>query len=251
MAVPPEPVSRLLAFSPEKLFVNNQELPMATATVAVQRASRVRPKYVLFGFIGLMIAYVLVHNESFLVHANDPAWQHYHPFRWWLLPHGVAGACAIFLGPLQFSDRLRQRFTKMHRVVGRIYIVGALVLAPLGAYIQYFNERVGGPRSFTIAAGIDAVLLMVTTLIALAFILNGKVQQHRQWMTRSFAVALVFLEVRVIQGVTGWEHLGIAATETVVWSCLAFSILSADIVLQIQELRRSRPAPVKAQAVSA
>jgi hypothetical protein len=70
-------------------------------------------------------------------------------------------------------------------------------------------------------------------------------------MTRSFAVALVFVEVRVVQGVTGWENLGLAATETVVWSCLAFSLLSADIVLQMQELWRSRPAPVKAQAISA
>jgi len=215
---------------------------MATATVPVQTSSRVRLKYLLFGFIGLMIGYVLVHNESFLVHRSDPVWQHYHPFRWWLLPHGIAGACAILLGPLQFSDRLRQRFTKLHRVVGRIYITGALVLAPLGAYIQYFNERNGGPRSFTIAAGVDAVLLMVTTLIAFAFILNGKVQQHRQWMTRSFAVSLIFLEVRVIQGVFGLEKIP-GATETIVWCCVAFSVLAGDIVIQAQELLRSRPAP--------
>ena len=214
---------------------------MATATVPVQTSSRVRLKYLLFGFIGLMIGYVLVHNESFLVHRGDPVWQHYHPFRWWLLPHGIAGACAILLGPLQFSDRLRQRFTKLHRVVGRIYITGALVLAPLGAYIQYFNERNGGPRSFTIAAGVDAALLMVTTLIAFAFILNGKVQQHRQWMTRSFAVSLIFLEVRVIQGVFGLEKIP-GATETIVWCCVAFSVLAGDIVIQAQELLRSRPA---------
>ena len=223
---------------------------MATATVAVQKAPRVRPKYLLFGFVSLMIAYVLVHNESFLVHPNDPVWKHYHPFRWWLLPHGLAGACAIFLGPLQFSDRLRQRFTKFHRVAGRIYVASAMILAPLGAYIQYFQERMGAPRSFSVAGLIDAILLTVTTGIAFAFILNGKVQQHRQWMTRSFAVALVFLEVRVVQGVTGWENLGIAATETVVWSCLAFSLLSADIVLQVQELLRSRPAPARAQSAA-
>ncbi len=214
---------------------------MATATVPVQTSSRVRLKYLLFGFIGLMIGYVLVHNESFLVHRDAPVWQHYHPFRWWLLPHGIAGACAILLGPLQFSDRLRQRFTKLHRVVGRIYITGALVLAPLGAYIQYFNERNGGPRSFTIAAGVDAALLMVTTLIAFAFILNGKVQQHRQWMTRSFAVSLIFLEVRVIQGVFGLEKIP-GATETIVWCCVAFSVLAGDIVIQAQELLRSRSA---------
>jgi uncharacterized membrane protein len=220
---------------------------MSTASVSVPTASRVRLKYLLFAFVGLMIAYVLWHNESFLINRADPVWQHYKPFRWWLLPHGLAGACAILLGPLQFSDRLRQRFTKFHRVVGRIYIAGALIAAPLGAYIQYFNERIGGPRSFSIAALVDAILLMLTTGIAFAFILNGKVQQHRQWMTRSFAVALVFLEVRVVAGVTGWERIP-GAIETIVWSCLAFSLLSADIVLQVQELRRSRPV---ARAVAA
>jgi len=214
---------------------------MSTASVSVPRPSRIRPKYLLLAFIGLMVAYVLRHNESFLINRADPVWQHYHPFRWYLLPHALAGTCALLLGPLQFSDRLRQRFTKFHRVVGRIYIAGALIVAPLGAYIQFFEERMGGPRSFSIAALVDAILLMLTTAIAFTFILNGKVQQHRQWMTRSFAVALVFLEVRVVGGITGWDKSP-AAIETIVWSCLAFSLLSADIVLQVQELRCSRPA---------
>jgi hypothetical protein len=41
--------------------------------------------------------------------------------------------------------------------------------------------------------------VVLTTAIALAFILNGKVQQHRAWMTRSFGTGpMIFLEVRVI-----------------------------------------------------
>ena len=223
---------------------------MSTLPVQLQRSPWLRPKYLLFAFVGLMVAYVLRHNESFLIHSNDPVWSHYHPFRWYLLPHGIAGACALLLGPMQFSDRLRQRFTKLHRVLGRIYVGGVFVAGPLGFYIQFFEERMGAPRSFSIAGAIDATLWMITTGIAMAFILNGKVQQHRQWMTRSFAVALVFLEVRVVGGVTGWDNLGIAATEAIVWSCLAFAVLSADIVLQVQELRRSRPVVSKAQAAS-
>jgi uncharacterized membrane protein len=109
---------------------------------------------------------------------------------------------------MQFSTRLRQRYTKLHRVVGRIYLAGTLVAAPLGAYIQYFEERLEATRSFTAAAMVDALLLMATTGIAFAFVLNGKIEQHRQWMTRSFAVALVFLEVRVVGGLTGWEKMG-------------------------------------------
>jgi len=71
------------------------------------RASWLRPKYLLFGFIALMLAYVIPHDESFLVHPKDPIWQHYEPFKWWLLSYGIAGACALLLGPMQFSDRLR------------------------------------------------------------------------------------------------------------------------------------------------
>jgi uncharacterized membrane protein len=224
---------------------------MVTAPLSVPRATYVRPKYVLFAFIGMMIAYVLWHNERFLVHPNDPIWEHYHPFRWWLLPHGLAGACAILLGPLQFSDRLRARYAKLHRVIGRIYLFGAMVVAPLGTYIQYFEERMGMTRSFTMAAAVDAALLMITAGIAFAFILQGKVQQHRQWMTRSFAVALIFLEVRVILGVTGWERLGPQVVETVVWCCVGFSLLVGDLVLQVQETLRTRRVPARAQAVSA
>ena len=223
---------------------------MSTLPASLQRTSRFRAKYLLFAFVGLMLAYVLRHNESFLIHPEDPIWQHYHPIRWWLLPHGLAGACALLLGPMQFSDRLRKRFTKLHRVVGRIYVAGALITAPLGFYIQFFHERTGEPRSFTIAAGVDALLWMTTTAIAFGFIVAGKVQQHRQWMTRSCAVALVFLEVRVVGGVTGWDNLGIPAIETIVWSCLAFSILAADIALQWQDFRASRPAASKVRAAA-
>lgn len=213
---------------------------MSAMQAILARTPRLRPKYLVFATIGLMLAYVIHHDESFLVDPKDPMWQHYEPFKWWLLPHGIAGACALLLGPMQFSDRLRNRFRKLHRVVGRIYAAGVFAAAPLGLYIQYFQERMGDPRSFSVAAAVDAALWMITTGIALVFVLKRKVQEHRQWMTRSFAVALVFLEGRVIGGVTGWDTLDIHVTETIVWSCLAFSILSADLVLQWQQLRLAR-----------
>jgi len=215
---------------------------VSTMMSPVEHRTWLRPKYLLFVAIGLMLAYVIPHDEGFLVHPKDPMWQHYEPFKWWLLPHGIAGGCALLLSPMQFSDRLRHRFTRLHRVVGRIYVAGVFVAAPLGLYIQYFEEGMGDPRSFSIAAAVDASLWMITTAIAMAFIRKGKLQEHRQWMTRSFAVALVFLEGRVIGGVTGWENLGTQANETIVWACLAFSILSADLVLQWQQLGPSRSA---------
>jgi hypothetical protein len=49
--------------------------------------------------------------------------------------------------------------------------------------------------------GSGCLALDVTTAIALASVLNGKILQHRRWMTRSYAVAIVFLKVRAIPGV--------------------------------------------------
>lgn len=210
--------------------------------------SWIRPKYLLFGFIGLMVAYVLVHDESFLVNPKDSEWQHIQSFRWWLLPHGLAGACALLLGPLQFSERLRHRFIKLHRIAGYVYVVCVFIAAPLGPYIQHADERLGDARSFTIETFFQGGIWMLTTGIAMAFILNGKVQQHRQWMTRSFGTGpLIFLEVRVIGGLTGWENLGSHVNETIVWACTLSSILIADLVLQGEELYRTRSHRAKSQ----
>ncbi len=179
---------------------------MSTAPLVPQRLAWPRPKYILFAVIGVMAVYVLRHNEHFLIDAKDPEWPHIQHFKWWLLPHGLMGACALLLGPMQFSERLRRRFTKFHRVVGRFYVAGVFVAAPLGFYIQHFEERTGSARSFSIAAAVDAILWMLTT----------------------------------------GEH----AIETIVWGCLAFSLLFADVVLQWQELRRTSPAPARAQTVA-
>ena len=45
---------------------------MNTSYNLLPRASWLRPKYLLFGFVGLMLVYVIPHDESFLVHSNDP-----------------------------------------------------------------------------------------------------------------------------------------------------------------------------------
>lgn len=218
------------------------------STPQPRRFSWPRPKVLLFAFIAAMYAYVMWHDESFLFNARNPEWPHIEPFKWFLLPHGLTAGCALFLGPLQFSDRLRKRFTRLHRVLGRFYIAGVLIGAPLGLYIERFEEvHLGATRSFTIATVMDAALWIFCTLMALAFILRGKVQQHRQWMTRSLSCAFIFLEVRLILGVFHLDQSPGAAmaAEITVWSCVAAAVPLADFVLYWQELGRPRTAAAR------
>src|SRR5919206_622910 len=206
---------------------------------------KVNAKYVVFTAIALASTYVLYHNERFLVDSSHPAWQHYAPFKWWLLPHGIFGAIVLLFAPLQFSERLRQRYTKAHRVMGRLYVAGAIGLAPLGAYIQYYQERMGAPRSFTVLAIVDAAMLMGATTLAFVFAFKRKIALHKQWATRSYAVALVFIGGRFVLGVTGWETLGIEIVQAVIWSCLALSVPLADFALNWKDLRSRSAAGVK------
>ena len=206
---------------------------------------KLKAKYVVFSMIAVATVYVMFHNERFLVDPKHPVWQHYESFKWWLLPHGIFGAIVLLFAPFQFSDRLRRRFTKAHRVMGRFYVIGALGLAPLGAYIQYFQERMGAPRSFTVLALVDAAMLIGITMMAFVFAFKRKIALHRQWATRSYAVALVFIGGRFVMGVTGWETLGIEIVQAIIWSCLALSVPLADFALNWRELRSRSAAGVR------
>ncbi len=220
-----------------------------TSVVAAASARPFRTSYLVFAAVAAMAAYVLYHNERFLIDPANPAWNHYDPFKWWLLPHGLAGACALLLAPLQFAEGLRRRHTKLHRTTGTIYVIAVLVLAPVGLMIQYLDEAQGAARSFTIETMVQSSAMMITTGFGLYFALKRQFTYHRQWMIRSYAVALVFLEVRVIAGVFGlddpfdWHVL-----ETVVWTCTASSVLIGDIANQLYEahLVRRRAAAIAA-----
>jgi predicted membrane protein DUF2306 len=197
---------------------------------------QIKAKHVVFLAIGLASLYVMYHNERFVVDPDHPAWQRYESFKWWLLPHAVFGTIVLGFAPFQFSDRFRQRFPKAHRVMGRLYVLGCFVLAPLGAYIQYYQERAGAPRSFTVLAVVDAILLMGTTALAGLFAFRRKIAIHRQWAIRSYAVALVFIAARFVMGVTGFEALGVEIVQAVIWSCLVFSVVLGDVAIHWREI---------------
>ena len=83
-----------------------------TGVMPARSARLFRIKHLVFAVIAAMAAYVLYHNERFLLDAAHPVWNHYEPFKWWLLPHGLAGACALLLAPMQFAESLRHQCTQ-------------------------------------------------------------------------------------------------------------------------------------------
>lgn len=107
--------------------------------------------------------------------------------------HAVTGAVALLaasvqLGLLGTPPRPRQR--RLHRSVGRLYVVTAVLTSMLSLPVVAAVDAGGLARVAFLG---EAALWLVTTLSAYIYIRAGRVQRHREWMIRSFALAAFFI----------------------------------------------------------
>ncbi|HME39087.1 MAG TPA: DUF2306 domain-containing protein [Steroidobacteraceae bacterium] len=172
-------------------------------------------KHILFIVLGLLTLFVIYNNERFIVDHSDPQWAYYFPVRWLLVPHGLAGALCLGLGASQFSTRLRERHPALHRILGRCYIAGVAIAAPMSVYITMLHNAL--PTRIAIIT--QASLWLLATAAAFYCIRRRNFQQHRQWMIRSYAITLIFLTDRVIDAIPGLSDLDADTNPTVLWMC--------------------------------
>ena len=176
---------------------------------------RIHPKHVLFAVLAALTVFVVYHNERFIVDHTDPQWTYYFPVRWLLVPHGLAGLVVLCLGATQFSSRLRQRHPRVHRVLGRCYVIGVAIAAPVGIYITSLHNAL--PTRIAITT--QALLWMLATGIAFYCIRRRRFQQHRHWMVRSYAITLIFLADRVLVAIPGLSDLDGDTSPNILWLC--------------------------------
>lgn len=109
--------------------------------------------------------------------------------------HIFAAAVALFLGPFQFSARLRRKLPHVHRWAGRLYLgVGVMVGGLAGLYMS-LSARGGMPARTGFAA--MASLWLYTGLQAYLSIRRGAIAEHRTWMVRNFALTFGAVTLRL------------------------------------------------------
>lgn len=208
--------------------------------------TRLGAKHWLFGAFGLMALFVLWNNERFLVDPSSAAWAHYGPIKLDLVPHGIGGTLALALGASQFSARLRRKHVRIHRLFGKLYILGCFVLAPVAIVMALKIS----PWFMTVFTVVQATTLLAFTAAAYWSIRQQNVVQHREWMVRSYAVVLVFLEGRVLMAIPPIAAHGMDSVVLVNWGCFALSLVIAEFGLRWGDLFPPRAAAVSASAPS-
>jgi uncharacterized membrane protein len=195
-------------------------------------------KHLVLVVFGLMTLFVLLTRDRALLDAQSFLRHRYAAIPWLMLAHGIPGALALFLGAFQFSSRLRQRYLQLHRVMGRIYVGSVAISAPVAIAISISLPI----PTLTMASVIQAFGWLTTTATALYCVRNGKIQQHREWMMRSYPFAMVFVVVRTIIAVPAIARMGELGLATVVWSVIATACFLPSFVIAWQTLAASRRA---------
>jgi hypothetical protein len=59
-------------------------------------------------------------------------------------------------------------------------------------------------------------------------------QQHREWMIRSYPFAAVFVIARIIMAIPAVQKLGEVGLVSVVWSCISLALFLPSFVIALQ-----------------
>ena len=133
-----------------------------------------------------------------------------------ILAHVIGSMIPLALGPFQFLPGLRRRrWLRIHRWLGRIYLIGVTVGSISGFYMAWLSY--GGVIAHVGFATL-AILWLFTGTMAYRTIRAKEVQAHRRWMFRNYALTFAAVTLRLWQPVLGIVDLDpIIAYRTVAW----------------------------------
>lgn len=142
------------------------------------------------------------------------------------LLHFLMGGVVIIVGAFQFNASFRAKYLHIHRICGRIYVVGCLVGGCAGLYLAFYST--GGIVSHW-GFGMLAVAWIVTTTMAYRHIRAGNVRIHQDWMIRSYALTLAAVTLRIylpISQIAGYEFVD--AYRAIAWMCWVPNLIIAE-----------------------
>lgn len=115
---------------------------------------------------------------------------------WWtfLYIHIITGGIAILIGWLQFNASLLQKRPKVHRTIGKIYLLASLPCAVSGFYIGFYATGGLIPAIGFIAV---ACIYFYSTLMGYLSIRRKQLVSHQNFMTYSYATCLAAVSLRL------------------------------------------------------
>ena len=152
--------------------------------------------------------------------------------------HIVLGGLALLTGWSQFNKKIRTKKLRLHRLLGKIYVVSVFLSAIAGFYIAFFATS-------GIIASVGFIMLALlwfyTTLRAYMYIRNLNIDKHQEMMIYSYALCFAAVTLRIwLPLLTMLFHDFTPAYRIVAYLCWVPNLIVAYLL--VKQLRKERAA---------
>ncbi len=221
------------------MAAQDQALPARTTTISpaglLKAAAWTLVCVLAVVFIGKYVAH-------YYLNYGPKEFDIFWPKRWALVAHMSSGTVALVIGPFQFWTGLKARLPRIHRWMGRIYLVAVAAGSAAGLYMALTTS--GG---WAYGSGLVMLALAWASCGAVAYaaILRSAVALHRRWMVRTYVVTFAFVIFRLVSDWLPTSQLKPASDLAIAdaWGCWAVPLLITVLIQAIGDIRRQGRRP--------
>ncbi len=164
---------------------------------------------------------------------DEEVFGRYWRMKWPLIGHISGGLLALVLGPFQFWAGFRNKYLKVHRWMGRLYLTGILI-GTISSVTLALTTGVEIHISWAVSLIVLAMAWFFTSGMALRFILLKRVNLHKEWMIRSYVVTFAFVLFRWLNGMAWIHEFGnfTIVGPNLIWISWVIPLFFTEIILQ-------------------
>lgn len=215
---------------------------MSVAAPATQAHGSHRLLIVVLAALAMALLWFVGHRLHYLTdYSVDSYSDYFWPRRAGLIPHLAGGVLAIVAGLGQIWLGLTNRTGTLHRTLGKVYATGVLIGSMGGFYLAL---TIPGHLPYSVGLLMLNAAWVLTTGMALYAIRTRRIEQHREWMLRSYTVTFAFVTYRLVsQWLRAWIHVpedpvADDIDTLMAWACWAVPLLVAEPLIQLRSMRQ-------------
>ncbi|PKQ44260.1 DUF2306 domain-containing protein [Confluentibacter flavum] len=190
-------------------------------------------KIAIWTFLILLAGKFIIKDALPYYGFTKEAFGRYWDFKWALIGHISGGIIALVIGPFQFWKTFRNKYLIVHRWMGKTYLIAILMATISSTYLAWTS---GIRINFSWALSLQVLAFAWFTTVTMAYISirRKRVQQHKEWMIRSYVVTFAFVTFRWLVDlplVVGlMENFG-ERGPAIIWLSWTIPLLITEVVL--------------------
>lgn len=159
--------------------------------------------------------------------------------KWTLVGHISSGLIALLIGPFQFSKAFRTKYLKVHRVLGKTYLI-AILIGTICSTSLAWTSGIAVHWTWALALQMLAFAWISTATMAFIAVKKRNIAQHKEWMIRSYVVTFAFVIFRWLNELSSVQELGkfVERGATEIWVSWVVPLFITEMILQGRKIFR-------------